>query len=102
MNKNKIAGNIPTELGMMTKMVYAFFLHENSFKGEMPSELGTFTEGNFYDTGSAFNLRDNQICGDIPNEVAELSRTMLSQNPNSDDNGWFELVEGNSVGTPCN
>jgi hypothetical protein len=102
MNKNKIAGNIPTELGMMTKMVNAFFLHENSFTGEMPSELGTFTEGEFYDIVSAFNLRDNQICGDIPNEVAALSQQMLNQNSNPDEDGWFELVEGNSVGTPCN
>jgi len=64
--QNNIGGIIPT------KIKESLFLHQNSFTGEIPSELGTFVNGQFFTQQSAFNLRDNQLCGAVPSEVAAL------------------------------
>jgi len=112
---NQLSCSIPSELGLMTDIEEYFFLHSNKLTGLIPSEFGTWTKTSFHDADSAFILKDNSLCGEIPAEVTALSQLNV---PGHWDYGrwgsvWrdgcvdedtcsaWEIVIKNSIGTPC-
>lgn len=112
---NELSCTIPSELGLMTNIEEYFFLHSNKLTGLIPSEFGTWTKTNFHDADSAFVLKDNSLCGDIPDEVTALSQLNIPGHweygrwgskwvdgcVDEDTCAAWEIVIKNSIGTPC-
>jgi len=85
--KNDLTGTIPSEVGMLSN-VEKFKMQENSISGSIPSWFGLMT--NVASGNNDFNLEDNLLCGDIPDEVSALS-----------GGNKFKVSDGNGLGTPC-
>jgi hypothetical protein len=112
---NRLECSIPSTFGLMTNMQEYFFLHSNRLTGSVPSEFGMWTNTNFHDAASAFNLKNNDLCGDIPDEVTALSNLNLPTTyvterwgvkstggcRDEDSCAAWEIVLDNSIGTPC-
>ena len=67
LSKNRLTGEIPTELGNLTRL-QSLDLHDNELTGEIPSELGNLTRLQF------LILYDNDLTGEIPSELGNLTR----------------------------
>ena len=73
---NQLTGEIPAELGSLTKLEWVSLNH-NQLTGEIPSELDSLANLR------SLSLRDNQLSGEIPPELgslANLERLRLSNN----------------------
>jgi hypothetical protein len=94
---NSLSCTIPTEVGMMSLMENYFFLHSNRLSGQVPVEFSQMTNLNVFDAASAFNLKNNELCGDIPDAVQQ----MAPQCHDHDSCAAWEIEIANSIGTPC-
>ena len=88
LHSNSLSGSIPSQLGALSKLEYAFLLLHNSLSGSIRSELGALTK-----TSSSFLLSYNQLCDAIPSEVAALSTQVPSVT--------WDITSGNDLGTLC-
>ncbi|MYA48575.1 MAG: hypothetical protein F4Y23_04830 [Candidatus Dadabacteria bacterium] len=78
LRSNRLSGNIPRELGNLTKLNHVL-LSDNRLSGTIPPELGNLTLAS---SGVVF-LNDNQLSGVIPTELSDLSnlrRLRLNRN----------------------
>lgn len=98
---NSLSCSIPTTLGQMSNMESYFFLHSNQLTGSVPSEFGQWTNPDFDSYTNAFNLKNNMLCGDIPDEVTALSITNNVPCVDEPSCGAWEIAIDNSIGTPC-
>ena len=67
LSKNRLTGEIPTELGNLTRL-QSLDLHDNELTGDIPSELGDLTRLQY------LLLYDNKLTGEIPSELGNLTR----------------------------
>ncbi|MGB1252785.1 MAG: hypothetical protein ACPG8W_19380, partial [Candidatus Promineifilaceae bacterium] len=94
LNDNQLSGNIPPELGQLSKLI-RIYLNSNQLSGSIPSELrqlSSLTHLNLYDNDLSGNippelgqlssltnlyLRENKLSGSIPPELGQLSNLEL-------------------------
>ena len=63
---NELRGNIPSEIGNLTNLVY-LYLRGNQLSGSIPPEIGNLINLNL------LSLRGNQLSGSIPSEIGNLT-----------------------------
>jgi len=63
---NQLTGNIPLEIGNLTKLTY-LFLSDNRLSGSIPPEIGNLI------MLRRLYLRSNQLTGQIPSEIGNLT-----------------------------
>jgi ribosomal protein L35AE/L33A len=61
---NNLKGNIPAELGDLTKL-QRLFLFNNKLDGKIPKELGNLSQLEY------LWLHENELCGNIPNKLMD-------------------------------
>ena len=66
LDSRKLSGEIPSELGGLTKLV-ELILSRNGLSGEIPSELGGLTKLEY------LHLNSNRLSGEIPSELGGLA-----------------------------
>ena len=91
---NPFMGQIPTQIGSLSKMISHFRLYETSVTGSIPTQLGQLTLMVQY-----LQLQNNDLCGDIPTEVTALESNMAYGWPVDSFEG--SLTTGNNLGTDC-
>ena len=68
MQVNKLAGTIPSELGLLIEMTYRFYLYMNSLTGSIPSELGGLSK-----LVGMMQFESNSLTGSIPSELGSMA-----------------------------
>ena len=84
LESNGISGSVPTEIGLLSDLVY-IRLARNQFTGSVPSQLGQLSSLNFLQISGLINLglNSNSLTGTIPRELGQIStleRLSLSDN----------------------
>jgi hypothetical protein len=85
-------GNIPTELGYLTRME-VFFLRSNDISGQIPTELGN------WQNLQQLDLSRNRLSGRIPSELGNFEELSLFDIGVNDLTGTLPTEIGNLVKT---
>ncbi len=112
LSKRELTGEIPTELGSLTKLT-SLLLYSNGLTGEIPKELGTLANleelflysngltgeiptelGNFVNLHSLF-ISNNQLTGEIPTELGNLVKLQTLSLSGNRLNGEIPTELGN-------
>ncbi|KAL3753094.1 hypothetical protein ACJRO7_000486 [Eucalyptus globulus] len=80
LQNNFLSGQIPTEIGSLTKLNY-LFMYNNSLSGTIPPEVGNLTSLTY------FILSINQLYGEVPETISRLANLQ-----------WISLFTNNFSG----
>merc|ERR1712194_903018 len=68
LDKNPLTGDVPTQLGLLTKLVYLWII-DTDLSGSVPSQLGLLT------SLQSLQLHDNDLSGSLPSQLGNLNPT---------------------------
>jgi len=88
LRNNQLNGNIPPEIGNLSKLVY-LFLDNNQLNGNIPPELGNLSNL------IILHLPENQLSGSIPPEIGNLSNLEFLRLNNNQLSGSIPSEIGN-------